>query len=107
MPTVNTRIPNRERLIFALDVAGLEEARALISRLGDSVGFYKLGLEVFLSGHYFELMAELKGKGKKIFAEFKTVRYSGNRGCCGPATGASRCGFLHRARQRRHAQSRC
>jgi orotidine-5'-phosphate decarboxylase len=71
MPTVNTGIPNRERLIFALDVPSLEEARTLIFRLGDSIDFYKLGLEVFLSGHYFELMAELKGKGKKVFADLK------------------------------------
>ena len=71
MSTVNTQIPNRERLIFALDVPRLEDAQGLISKLGDSVEFYKLGLEVFLSGHYFELMAELKGKGKKIFADLK------------------------------------
>jgi len=71
MPTANTHIPIRERLIFALDVPSLEEARALIGRLGDSVGFYKLGLEVFLSGHYFELMAELKDQGKKVFADLK------------------------------------
>jgi orotidine-5'-phosphate decarboxylase len=71
MPTANTHIPNRERLIFALDVPSLQEARTLISRLGDSVGFYKLGLEVFLSGHYFELMAELKDQGKKVFADLK------------------------------------
>ncbi len=71
MTTVNTQIPNRERLIFALDVPSLEEAQTLISRLGDSIEFYKLGLEVFLSGHYFELMAELKGKGKKVFADLK------------------------------------
>lgn len=71
MPTANTHIPNRERLIFALDVPSLEEARALIGRLGDSVAFYKLGLEVFLSGHYFELMAELKDQDKKVFADLK------------------------------------
>lgn len=71
MPTINTQIPKRERLIFALDVPRLEDAQSLIARLGDSVEFYKLGLEVFLSGHYFELMAELKGKGKKIFADLK------------------------------------
>jgi orotidine-5'-phosphate decarboxylase len=71
MTTVNTNIPSRERLIFALDVPSLEDARALISNLGDSVEFYKLGLEVFLSGHYFELMAELKGSGKKVFADLK------------------------------------
>jgi orotidine-5'-phosphate decarboxylase len=64
-------IPARERLIFALDVSGLEEAQSLIAKLGDTVQFYKLGLEVFLSGHYFELMASLKGRGKKIFADLK------------------------------------
>ncbi len=64
-------ISPRERLIFALDVASLEEARTLISTLGDSVQIYKLGLEVFLSGNYFELLSELKGKGKKIFADLK------------------------------------
>lgn len=71
MKTSNTHIHNRERLIFALDVATLDEARSLISTLGNSVGFYKLGLEVFLSGHYFELLAELKDSGKKVFADLK------------------------------------
>lgn len=71
MSTVNTHIPGRERLIFALDVPNLEEAQALISTLGDSVEFYKLGLEVFLSGHYFELLKDLKGAGKKVFADLK------------------------------------
>ena len=64
-------IPIRERLIFALDVADKDDARQLISTLGDSVQFYKLGLEVFLSGHYFELMSELKDRGKKVFADLK------------------------------------
>jgi orotidine-5'-phosphate decarboxylase len=71
MNTANRHIPGRERLIFALDVPSLEEARTLISTLGDSVEFYKLGLEVFLSGHYFELLKELKGRGKKVFADLK------------------------------------
>jgi orotidine-5'-phosphate decarboxylase len=65
------RIPPRERLIFALDVAELDQARRLVDTLGDAVQFYKLGLEFFLSGHYFELAAELRGRGKKIFADLK------------------------------------
>jgi orotidine-5'-phosphate decarboxylase len=68
---VKTNIPTRERLIFALDVPDLDKARALIDRLGDSVVFYKLGLEFFLSGSYFELAAQLKAEGKKIFADLK------------------------------------
>jgi orotidine-5'-phosphate decarboxylase len=68
---IKTDIPPRERLIFALDVADLETARRLIHQLGDTVVFYKLGLEFFLSGHYFELAAELRERGKKVFADLK------------------------------------
>ena len=64
-------IPPRERLIFALDVAEPEQARRLVDTLGDAVLFYKLGLEFFLSGNYFELAAELRGRGKKVFADLK------------------------------------
>jgi orotidine-5'-phosphate decarboxylase len=68
---IKTDIPARERLIFALDVPDIDRARELIAVLDDSVVFYKLGLEFFLSGHYFELAAELKQQGKKIFADLK------------------------------------
>lgn len=68
---IKTGIPARERLIFALDVPDLVRARELVDTLGESVVFYKLGLEFFLSGHYFELAAELKAQGKKIFADLK------------------------------------
>jgi len=64
-------IDTRDRLIFALDVADLEQARALIRTLGDGVNFYKLGLEFFLSGHYFDLLHDLKSSGKKVFADLK------------------------------------
>lgn len=64
-------IPNQERLIFALDVPDLDSAEQLIDTLGDSVVFYKLGLEFFLSSHYFELADTLKSRGKKIFADLK------------------------------------
>lgn len=68
---IKTSIPARERLIFALDVPEPDQARQLISKLGDSVIFYKLGLEFFLSGQYFELAAELRNQGKKLFADLK------------------------------------
>lgn len=64
-------IEARDRLIFALDVPTLDEARAWIARLGDAVTFYKLGLEFCMSGEYFTLLAELKGQGKKVFADLK------------------------------------
>lgn len=67
----NHPIPARERLIFAMDVADIGHARQLVRALGDSVLFYKLGLEFFLSGNYFELAAELRDLGKKVFADLK------------------------------------
>lgn len=71
MSKIKTHIPARERLIFAMDVADAGQARKLIAQLGDSVEFYKLGLEFFLSGSYFELAAELRDQGKKVFADLK------------------------------------
>jgi orotidine-5'-phosphate decarboxylase len=65
------RIANRERLIFALDVPDFGEAKDLVSRLGDSVAFYKIGLELAASRHYFELLDWLRGRDKKVFADLK------------------------------------
>jgi orotidine-5'-phosphate decarboxylase len=64
-------IPAEERLIFALDVPDAEAARALARRLGDSVCFYKLGLELMMAGGYFELVDWLAARGKKIFVDLK------------------------------------
>jgi orotidine-5'-phosphate decarboxylase len=64
-------IPVRERLIFALDVADAAAARALVERLGDSVRFYKLGLELFMSGEYFELLDWLVARERRIFVDLK------------------------------------
>ncbi|MEJ8566965.1 orotidine-5'-phosphate decarboxylase [Elongatibacter sediminis] len=68
---VKKDIPPAERLIFALDVPDAARARQLVEQLGDTVCFYKLGLEFFLSGSYFELAAELRAAGKKVFADLK------------------------------------
>jgi orotidine-5'-phosphate decarboxylase len=64
-------IPTRERLIFALDVADAAQARALTERLGEAVQFYKLGLELFMAGGYFELVDWMVARGKKIFVDLK------------------------------------
>jgi orotidine-5'-phosphate decarboxylase len=64
-------IPARERLIFALDVATAEEGRHWIARLGDSVAFYKIGMELLTSGDYFTVMRELDQRNKKVFVDLK------------------------------------
>jgi len=64
-------IPARERLIFAMDVPDADAARRLADRLGDSVAFYKLGLELLTSGGYFELLDWMVGRGKRVFVDLK------------------------------------
>ena len=64
-------IPVRERLIFALDVPTVNEARALVEALGDAVQFYKLGLQIFMAGGYYELIDWLTASRKKVFVDLK------------------------------------
>jgi orotidine-5'-phosphate decarboxylase len=64
-------IPVRERLIMALDVSDFSEARALVEELGDSVIFYKVGMELFMSGDYFGFIEWLKQQNKKVFVDLK------------------------------------
>ena len=65
------RIPAEERLIVALDVPTAAEARALVERLGDAARFYKVGLELFMAGGYFELVDWLVARGSKVFVDLK------------------------------------
>lgn len=64
-------ISNRDRLIFALDVADTNKAKMLVEQLGESVNFYKLGLELCMSGGYFELLDWIVKNNKKIFVDLK------------------------------------
>jgi orotidine-5'-phosphate decarboxylase len=64
-------VPRKERLIVALDVADPDEARARVAQLGDSVQFYKVGMELFMAGGYFELIDWLGAQGKKVFVDLK------------------------------------
>lgn len=56
---------------MALDLPSVDEAKALVETLGDSVCFYKIGLELFMAGDYFSLVSWLKARGKKVFADLK------------------------------------
>lgn len=60
-----------DRLIFALDVPTRAEALEWIERLGDAVGFYKIGMELLTSGDYFQVLADLAERDKKIFVDLK------------------------------------
>ena len=54
-----------------MDVPGADAARKLAGTLGDGVSFYKLGLELFMGGGYFELVDHLASRGKKVFVDLK------------------------------------
>lgn len=64
-------IPVKDRLIFAMDVPDCERARSLADELGDSVTFYKIGLELMMTGGYFELLDWMLERDKKVFADLK------------------------------------
>jgi len=61
----------KDRLIFAMDVPDCDRARQLADELGDSVTFYKIGLELMMSGGYFELLDWMLERDKKVFADLK------------------------------------
>ena len=64
-------IPTQERLIFALDVPTASLARELVQTLGPAVSFYKIGLELLMSGEYFALLSWLQEQEKKVFVDLK------------------------------------
>ena len=65
------KIPSKDRLIFAMDVPTVDRAKALATELGDAVSFYKIGLELMMSGEYFELLDWMLERDKKVFCDLK------------------------------------
>jgi orotidine-5'-phosphate decarboxylase len=65
-----SEISARERLIVALDVPTVDEAGELVSRLGESVSFYKVGLELVMQGGL-AFVARLKDQDKRVFLDMK------------------------------------
>lgn len=68
---MSKQIAPEDRLIFALDVPDTAAARALVETLGDSVRFYKIGLELAMREGYFELLDWLLARDKKVFLDVK------------------------------------
>ena len=60
----------RDRLIVALDLPTVEAAEAMVKQLGDSVSFYKIGMELTYGGGL-SLAERLAGEGKKVFIDLK------------------------------------
>ncbi|NBB13936.1 orotidine-5'-phosphate decarboxylase [Caulobacter sp. SLTY] len=58
------------RLIVALDLPTRAEAEAMVEQLGDSVAFYKVGLQL-LAGGGMEMARDLKARGRSVFLDWK------------------------------------
>jgi len=63
-------ISPRERLIVALDVASAAEARRIVTSLGDSIQFYKVGMQLYTAEGP-GVVRDLVMSGKKIFLDLK------------------------------------
>jgi orotidine-5'-phosphate decarboxylase len=60
----------REKLIVALDLDNVRDAEAMVARLGDAVGFYKIGYQLAFAGGL-PLARALSGAGKRVFLDMK------------------------------------
>jgi orotidine-5'-phosphate decarboxylase len=63
-------IAPRDRVIVALDLPGIEQAEAMVAKLGDSVSFYKIGYQLGYAGGL-TLVRKLTDQGKKVFLDLK------------------------------------
>jgi orotidine-5'-phosphate decarboxylase len=63
-------IAPRDRLIVGLDLPSVEQAEAMVKRLGETVTFYKIGMELTYAGGL-ALAERLVGDGKGVFIDLK------------------------------------
>lgn len=61
-----------DRLIVALDVPSVGDARALVSAIGDAAGVWKIGLELLYSGGA-DLARDLADQGRQVFIDAKLL----------------------------------
>lgn len=59
-----------ERLIAALDVHTMDDVKRLVTTLGDSVSYYKVGMELFY-GVGAQVVTWLREQGKDVFLDLK------------------------------------
>jgi orotidine-5'-phosphate decarboxylase len=60
----------RDRLIVALDLSSVEDAKAMVARLGEAVSFYKIGYQLAFAGGLAYAPA-LADTGKRVFLDLK------------------------------------
>ena len=68
---MNLSISSKDRLIFALDVPDRQEAKKYVSLLGDTVGCFKIGLELFIKEGPDILKIVKENSSASIFLDLK------------------------------------
>jgi len=63
-------VPLDERIIFALDVADVSEAKRLVDLLQREIRFFKVGLQLFLAG-WWPMVDYIAGRGCKVMVDLK------------------------------------
>ena len=61
-----------DRLIIALDVPSIGEAEKIVSQIGDTASFYKIGYRLAFAGG-FELARDLVADGRRVFLDMKLL----------------------------------
>jgi orotidine-5'-phosphate decarboxylase len=69
--SVSPKIRAQERLIVALDLPSIEEARSLVAKLDGVASFYKVGLSLQLAEGVGPFIDELLTQGKRVFLDYK------------------------------------
>ena len=86
VPLDSAPVNVREQIIVALDVPTADEARSIVADLGDAVGAFKVGMQLFTSAGP-DFVRELTGRGLKVFLDLKyhdipnTVAAAGTEAC--------------------------
>lgn len=60
----------RDRMIVALDLPNVDAAKTMVATLGDSVSFYKVGMELVYAGGL-DFARDLAQSGKNVFLDLK------------------------------------
>jgi orotidine-5'-phosphate decarboxylase len=63
----------RERLIVGLDVPGVKDAEAIVTELGDTTRFYKIGYQLAYAPGGLDFARELAKSGAKVFLDLKLL----------------------------------
>ncbi len=92
-PAEEFALPADPRLIVALDLPTVEDARALVDRAGDAVSFYKIGLQLFAT-RGMDLARELKREGRQVFLDWKLHDIGATVERAAAAIAGSGCDFL-------------